>query len=110
MGAAGADWVGSTWPARLHNRVALAQAALAQSVEHLTRNEVVRSSILRGGSLKGPYLLEQMVSPFFSGHGPKFHQQRKTLTKDLMTEGFTQADIARELGVSRQAVQKMLSP
>jgi DNA-binding NarL/FixJ family response regulator len=39
----------------------------------------------------------------------EFHQQRKVMMQDLITKGFSQADIARELGVSRQAVQKMLS-
>ena len=40
----------------------------------------------------------------------QFHQQRKVMMKDLIAKGFSQADIARELGVSRQAVQKMLTP
>lgn len=39
----------------------------------------------------------------------EFHRQRKVLMKELIAEGFSQADIARELGVSRQAVQKMLT-
>ena len=39
----------------------------------------------------------------------EFHQQRKVMMQELITKGFSQADIARELGVSRQAVQKMLS-
>ncbi len=39
----------------------------------------------------------------------EFHQQRKVMMKDLISKGFSQADIARELGVSRQAVQKMLT-
>jgi DNA-binding NarL/FixJ family response regulator len=39
----------------------------------------------------------------------EFHRQRKVMMQELMTKGFSQADIARELGVSRQAVQKMLS-
>jgi DNA-binding NarL/FixJ family response regulator len=38
-----------------------------------------------------------------------FHQQRKVMMQELITKGFSQADIARELGVSRQAVQKMLT-
>ena len=37
------------------------------------------------------------------------HRQRKVMMQELITQGFSQADIARELGVSRQAVQKMLS-
>ena len=39
----------------------------------------------------------------------EFHHQRKVLMKQLVSHGFSQADIARELGVSRQAVQKMLT-
>ena len=39
----------------------------------------------------------------------EFHEQRKVLMKELITKGFSQADIARELGVTRQAVQKMLT-
>ena len=38
-----------------------------------------------------------------------FHRQRKVMMQDLITKGFSQADIARELGVTRQAVQKMLT-
>jgi DNA-directed RNA polymerase specialized sigma24 family protein len=37
------------------------------------------------------------------------HAQRRDLIRDLTEEGFSQADIARELGVTRQAVQKMLA-
>lgn len=39
----------------------------------------------------------------------EFHQERKVMMKGLIAKGFSQADIARELGVSRQAVQKMLT-
>jgi DNA invertase Pin-like site-specific DNA recombinase len=35
--------------------------------------------------------------------------ERRDLMRALMDEGVSQADIARELGVSRQAVQKMLA-
>jgi DNA invertase Pin-like site-specific DNA recombinase len=35
--------------------------------------------------------------------------ERRDLMRALMNEGVSQADIARELGVSRQAVQKMLA-
>jgi len=35
--------------------------------------------------------------------------ERRDLMRSLMDEGVSQADIARELGVSRQAVQKMLA-
>ncbi len=39
----------------------------------------------------------------------EFHRQRKAMMQQLIAEGFSQAEIARELGVSRQAVQKMLT-
>jgi predicted transcriptional regulator len=35
--------------------------------------------------------------------------QRRELIRQLIEQGFSQADIARELGVTRQAVQKMLA-
>jgi DNA-directed RNA polymerase specialized sigma24 family protein len=35
--------------------------------------------------------------------------ERRDLIRGLIAEGFSQADIARELGVSRQAIQKMLA-
>ncbi|MCU1488217.1 MAG: hypothetical protein JWN67_4963 [Actinomycetia bacterium] len=35
--------------------------------------------------------------------------QRRDLLRELADEGFSQADIARELGVTRQAIQKMLA-
>jgi DNA-binding transcriptional regulator LsrR (DeoR family) len=34
---------------------------------------------------------------------------RRDLMQSLIHEGLSQADIARELGVTRQAIQKMLS-
>lgn len=35
--------------------------------------------------------------------------ERRDLIRGLINEGFSQADIAREMGVTRQAVQKMLA-
>jgi len=37
------------------------------------------------------------------------HSQRRDLIRGLTEDGFSQADIAREMGVSRQAIQKMLA-
>ena len=37
------------------------------------------------------------------------HAQRQNMIHSLTEEGFSQADIARELGVTRQAIQKMLA-
>ena len=36
-------------------------------------------------------------------------EERRELIQQLVDHGFSQADIARELGVSRQAIQKMLA-
>lgn len=36
-------------------------------------------------------------------------RQRRQLIDALLAEGFSQADLARELGVTRQAVQKMVA-
>jgi DNA invertase Pin-like site-specific DNA recombinase len=35
--------------------------------------------------------------------------ERRDIIRELIKEGFSQADIAREMGVTRQAVQKMLA-
>jgi DNA-binding NarL/FixJ family response regulator len=35
--------------------------------------------------------------------------QRRSLIAELIEAGYTQSDIAREMGVTRQAVQKMLA-
>jgi DNA-binding NarL/FixJ family response regulator len=34
--------------------------------------------------------------------------ERRTLIETLLAEGLSQSDIARELGVTRQAIQKMV--
>lgn len=38
----------------------------------------------------------------------RLHEERRGLMQELIDDGWSQADIARELGVSRQAVQKMM--
>jgi len=35
--------------------------------------------------------------------------ERRDVIRSLIAEGFSQSDIARELGVTRQAIQKMLA-
>lgn len=35
--------------------------------------------------------------------------ERRQVIEQLLGEGFSQADIAREMGVTRQAVQKMIA-
>ena len=37
------------------------------------------------------------------------HSQSRDLIRGLTADGFSQADIAREMGVTRQAIQKMLA-
>lgn len=39
----------------------------------------------------------------------QLHAQRRDLIRSLTADGFSQADIAREMGVTRQAIQKMLA-
>jgi DNA-binding XRE family transcriptional regulator len=36
-------------------------------------------------------------------------QQRRRIMEELLAAGFSQSDLARELGVSRQAIQKMIA-
>ena len=36
-------------------------------------------------------------------------RERRRLIDALLAEGFSQADLARELGVTRQAIQKMVA-
>ena len=38
-----------------------------------------------------------------------FSRERRELLRALFADGHSQADIARELGVTRQAIQKMLA-
>jgi DNA-directed RNA polymerase specialized sigma24 family protein len=39
----------------------------------------------------------------------QFHAERRDILRGLIDEGFSQAEIARKLGVTRQAIQKMLA-
>ncbi|HZY77313.1 MAG TPA: helix-turn-helix domain-containing protein [Jatrophihabitantaceae bacterium] len=39
----------------------------------------------------------------------RYHEERRVLMQQLIDDGWSQADIGRELDVTRQAVQKMLS-
>ncbi len=39
----------------------------------------------------------------------EFHRERRSIIGALIDSGFSQADIAREIGVTRQAIQKMMS-
>ena len=36
-------------------------------------------------------------------------RERRLIMEALLAEGFSQADLARELGVTRQAIQKMIA-
>jgi DNA-binding XRE family transcriptional regulator len=39
----------------------------------------------------------------------QLHAERRDLLRSLISDGLSQAEIARELGVTRQAIQKMLA-
>ena len=39
----------------------------------------------------------------------QFSAERRELMQGLISQGVTQSDIAKELGVSRQAIQKMMA-
>jgi DNA invertase Pin-like site-specific DNA recombinase len=39
----------------------------------------------------------------------RFSAERRDLLRELTADGMSQAEIARELGVTRQAIQKMLA-
>jgi DNA invertase Pin-like site-specific DNA recombinase len=39
----------------------------------------------------------------------ELHDERRALMLELVDQGVSQSDIARELGVTRQAVQKMMA-
>ena len=39
----------------------------------------------------------------------KYHAERREILRGLVGAGFSQAGIGRELGVSRQAIQKMMA-
>jgi DNA-binding XRE family transcriptional regulator len=41
--------------------------------------------------------------------GQELAHERRRLIEALLAEGFSQADLARELGVTRQAIQKMVA-
>lgn len=39
----------------------------------------------------------------------QLHAERREILRGLIADGFSQAEIARELGITRQAIQKMLA-
>jgi len=39
----------------------------------------------------------------------ELHEKRRELMKRLLDAGLSQSDLARELGVTRQAIQKMMA-
>jgi DNA invertase Pin-like site-specific DNA recombinase len=39
----------------------------------------------------------------------ELHSERRDIMRTLISDGVSQAEIARELGVTRQAIQKMLA-
>ncbi len=71
----------------------------------MTRNDVPsehqetfrRLNEVRAEALKHARLAQQLAS------------ERRGIIESLIKDGYSQADIAREMGVTRQAVQKMLA-
>jgi DNA-directed RNA polymerase specialized sigma24 family protein len=68
-----------------------------KAVADQDRDRFQRLTEVRAAALEH-YLLAQQLS-----------RQRRALITDLIDSGYSQADIAREMGVTRQAVQKMLA-
>jgi DNA-binding NarL/FixJ family response regulator len=56
-----------------------------------------RLNEVRAEALKHARLAQQLAS------------ERRGIIQSLIKDGYSQADIAREMGVTRQAVQKMLA-
>jgi DNA-binding NarL/FixJ family response regulator len=69
----------------------------AKTVADKDRKKFEKLKEVRAAALKH-YLLAQ-----------EFSRQRRGLILDLVDSGYSQADIAREMGVTKQAVQKMLA-
>jgi transcriptional regulator with XRE-family HTH domain len=70
-------------------------AAESKLREH--RSTFARLNKVRDEALKHARLARQLAA------------ERRILLQVLVDAGFSQADIAREMGVSRQAIQKMLA-
>jgi len=53
------------------------------------------------------------IDPYIRSHeslrSMELSAQRRAMICELIEAGYSQSDIAREMGVSRQAVQKMLA-
>ncbi len=65
---------------------------MANSAETLRRVKEVRAE-----ALEHVRIVQQLA------------KERRRLLEKLIADGYSQADIARELGVTRQAIQKMLA-
>jgi DNA-binding NarL/FixJ family response regulator len=68
-----------------------------RSVEKKDRDKFQRLNEVRAAALQHARLARDLSS------------QRRTLITELIEAGYSQSDIAREMGVTRQAVQKMLA-
>ncbi len=66
-------------------------------VSHDDRATFQRLNEVRAAALEHARLARQLSS------------QRRALIDELIGAGYSQSDIAREMGVTRQAVQKMLA-
>jgi DNA-binding NarL/FixJ family response regulator len=67
--------------------------------EHTSEHDATfrRLNEVRAEALKHARLAQQLAA------------ERRGIIQSLIKDGFSQADIAREMGVTRQAVQKMLA-
>ena len=71
---------------------------MAKNEEASTHHETFRRlNEVRADAIKHTRLAQQL------------HSERRELIRGLIKEGLSQAEIAREIGVTRQAIQKMLA-
>jgi DNA-binding transcriptional regulator YiaG len=75
-----------------HNRGMSKQAETAEHQEMVARLKEVRAAAIAA--------MRRTV---------ELARERRRIMEGLLAEGFSQADLARELGVTRQAIQKMIA-
>ena len=75
-----------------HNSVMGKQAETAEHQEMVARLKEVRAAAVEAARRTA-----------------ELARERRRIMEALLAEGFSQADLARELGVTRQAIQKMIA-
>jgi transcriptional regulator with GAF, ATPase, and Fis domain len=68
---------------------------LAETAEH--QEMVARLKEVRSAAIEAARRMTELA------------MERRRIMEALLAEGFSQADLARELGVTRQAIQKMIA-